>query len=63
MACQINMKYSTFPRHAGTHEPVKSLSWSAMVMVSVASASLLDGIKAGDAARFELEQSKPEDLV
>jgi len=46
------------------HEPIKSLGWSAMMMnFSVAKASLLEGIKEGDAVRFELRQSKPEDLV
>ncbi|MDE2118942.1 MAG: copper-binding protein [Betaproteobacteria bacterium] len=46
------------------HEPIKSLGWSAMMMdFSVAKASLLDGLKAGDAVRFELRQSKPEDLI
>ncbi len=46
------------------HEPIKSLGWSAMMMdFSVANASLLDGLKADDAVRFELRQSKPEDLV
>lgn len=46
------------------HEPIKSLGWSAMMMdFSVASASLLDGIKAGDEVRFELRQLKPDDLV
>ena len=30
---------------------------------SVANASLLDGLKEGDAVRFELGKAKPEDLV
>jgi Cu/Ag efflux protein CusF len=46
------------------HEPIKSLGWSAMVMdFSVAKASLLDGLKEGDAVLFELRQLKPDDLV
>ena len=46
------------------HEPVKSLGWSAMVMdFSVAKASLLDGLKAGDAVQFRLEQSRPDNSV
>ena len=46
------------------HEPIKSLGWSRMMMdFRVANASLLDGLKAGDAVRFELRQSKPEDLI
>ncbi|MBI4937032.1 MAG: copper-binding protein [Nitrosomonadales bacterium] len=46
------------------HDPIKSLGWSAMLMdFSVAKASLLDGLKEGDAVRFELGKSKPEDLV
>jgi len=46
------------------HEPIKSLGWSAMMMdFSVAKASLLDGIKEGDAVRFELGRTKPEELV
>jgi len=46
------------------HEPIKSLGWSAMLMdFSVANASLLDGLKEGDAVRFELGKAKPEDLV
>lgn len=46
------------------HEPIKSLGWSAMMMdFSVVKASLLDSLKAGDAVRFELGQSKPDDLV
>ncbi|MDO8263815.1 MAG: copper-binding protein [Gallionella sp.] len=46
------------------HEPIKSLGWSAMMMdFSVVKASLLDGLKAGDAVRFELRQLKPDDLV
>ena len=46
------------------HEPIKSLGWSAMMMdFSVSDASLLDGLKAGDAVRFELRKLKPDDLV
>lgn len=46
------------------HDPIKSLGWSAMSMdFSVASAALLDNLKAGDAVRFELGKLKPEDLV
>ena len=46
------------------HEPIKTLSWSAMSMdFSVAKASLLDGLKEGDAVRFELGKTKPEDLA
>ncbi|MGC2047732.1 MAG: copper-binding protein [Gallionella sp.] len=46
------------------HEPIKSLGWSAMLMdFSVTNASLLDGLKEGDAVQFELRQLKPEDLV
>ena len=46
------------------HEPIKSLGWSAMMMdFSVAKASLLDGLKEGDAVQFELGKTKPEDLV
>ena len=46
------------------HEPIKSLGWSAMLMdFSVENASLLDGLKEGDAVRFELGKAKPEDLV
>lgn len=46
------------------HDPIKSLGWSRMLMdFSVAKASLLDGLKEGDAVRFELGKSKPEDLV
>ena len=46
------------------HEPIKSLGWSAMSMdFSVANASLLDGLKEGDAVQFELGKTKPEDLV
>ena len=46
------------------HEPIKSLGWSAMMMdFSVVKASLLDGLKAGDTVRFELRQSKTDDLV
>ena len=46
------------------HEPIKSLGWSAMTMdFSVAKASLLNGLKEGDAVQFELRQSKPEESV
>ena len=46
------------------HEPIKSLGWSAMMMdFSVVKASLLDGLKEGDAVQFELGKTKPEDLV
>jgi len=37
------------------HEPIKSLGWPGMTMqFKVASAALLNGIKAGDTVRFEL---------
>ncbi len=46
------------------HEPIKSLGWSAMLMdFSVAKASLLDGLKEGDAVQFDLGKSNPEELV
>ena len=46
------------------HEPIKSLGWSAMMMdFSVTKASLLDGLKEGDAVQFELGKTHPEDLV
>lgn len=46
------------------HEPIKSLGWPGMVMdFSVANASLLDGLKEGDAVQFELGKTKPEELV
>ena len=46
------------------HEPIKSLGWSAMMMdFSVVKASLLDGLKEGDAVQFELGKTKPEELV
>jgi len=46
------------------HEPIKSLGWSAMMMnFDVAKASLLDGLKKGDAVWFELGKTKPEELV
>jgi len=46
------------------HEPIKSLGWSAMSMdFSVVNASLLDGLKEGDAVRFELGKIKPDDLI
>lgn len=41
------------------HDAIKSLGWPAMTMdFSVAKASLLDGLKAGDAVQFELRQAK-----
>lgn len=41
------------------HEAIKSLGWPGMTMdFNVAKASLLDGIKEGDAVRFELMQAK-----
>lgn len=47
-----------------THEPIKSLGWSSMKMdFVVTDASMLDGLKAGDAVRFELGQSSPDDLI
>lgn len=46
------------------HEAINSLGWPGMTMdFSVANASLLDGLKAGDAVQFELGKTKPEDLV
>ncbi len=46
------------------HEPIKSLGWSSMKMdFIVTDASMLDGIKPGDAVQFELGQSHPDDLV
>ncbi|MDP2760568.1 MAG: copper-binding protein [Sideroxyarcus sp.] len=46
------------------HEPIKSLGWSAMLMdFRVVSAALLDGLNEGDAVRFELGKTKPDDLV
>lgn len=46
------------------HEPIKSLGWPGMTMdFSVAKASLLDGIKEGNAVRFELGQSKSKGWV
>lgn len=46
------------------HEPIKSLGWSAMSMdFNVVKTSLLDGLKEGDAIRFELRQLKPDDLT
>ncbi|MBI5626985.1 MAG: copper-binding protein [Nitrosomonadales bacterium] len=46
------------------HQPIKSLGWSAMMLdFSVVKASLLDGLKEGDAVRFELRKSKSDDLV
>jgi len=42
------------------HEPIKSLNWPGMTMdFNVANAMLLDGIKQGDAVRFDLRQAKP----
>lgn len=44
------------------HEAIKSLGWPGMKMdFKVADAALLDGLKAGDAVRFELRQHKPEE--
>ncbi|HUW24992.1 MAG TPA: copper-binding protein [Gallionella sp.] len=46
------------------HEPIKSLGWSSMKMdFIVADASMLEGLKAGDAVQFELGQSDPDDLI
>ncbi len=46
------------------HEPIKSLGWSRMMMdFSVVKASLLDGLKEGDAVQFELGKTKPEEFV
>jgi len=46
------------------HEPIKSLGWSAMEMdFKVVKASLLDGLKAGDAVQFELGKTKPDELI
>jgi Cu(I)/Ag(I) efflux system protein CusF len=46
------------------HEPIKSLGWSAMTMgFNVAKASLLDGLKEGDAVQFELRQPKLDEPV
>ncbi len=46
------------------HEPIKSLGWSRMLMdFSVVKASLLDGLKEGDAVQFELGKTKPEEFV
>lgn len=46
------------------HEPIKSLGWSRMMMdFSVTKASLLDGLKQGDAVQFELGKTHPQDLV
>lgn len=46
------------------HDPIKSLGWSAMLMdFNVTKASLLDGLKEGDAVQFELGKTKPEELV
>src|SRR3989338_6756176 len=47
-----------------SHEPIKSLNWSAMVMgFYVVNASVLDGIKVGDAVQFELGKPRPSDLL
>ena len=46
------------------HEPIKSLGWSAMLMdFRVVNAALLDGLNEGDAVRFELGKTKPDDLI
>ncbi len=46
------------------HDQIDSLGWSAMEMdFRVANASLLDGLKAGDAVRFELQHLKADELV
>lgn len=46
------------------HDPIKSLGWSAMLMdFNVTKASLLDGLKEGDAVQFELGKTKPEELA
>ena len=46
------------------HDPVKSLGWPAMVMdFNVTNASLLDGLKEGDAVQFELGKTRPEGLA
>ena len=46
------------------HDPIKSLDWPGMTMdFSVVKASLLDGLKEGDAVQFELWKSKPEEPV
>lgn len=46
------------------HEAIKSLDWPGMTMdFKVADAALLDGLKVGDAVRFELSQSKPMEWV
>jgi len=48
------------------HEAIKSLGWPAMTMsFGVEKATLLDGLKAGDAVRFELKQlaSKKWEIV
>ena len=40
------------------HEAIKSLGWPGMTMdFRVAKAALLEGLKAGDAVRFELKQT------
>lgn len=46
------------------HKAIKSLNWPAMTMeFSVAKVSLLDGLKQGDAVRFDLIQHKPNEWV
>ena len=46
------------------HEPIKSLGWPGMTMdFRVVKASLLDGLKEGDAVQFELGKTKPEESV
>lgn len=46
------------------HEAIKSLGWTAMTMeFSVTKVSLLDGLKQGDAVRFDLMQPKPNEWV
>ncbi len=46
------------------HDQINSLGWSAMEMdFRVANASLLDGLKAGEAVRFELQHLKVDELV
>ena len=41
------------------HEAIKSLDWPAMTMnFGVSKATLLDGLKAGDAVTFEMRQAK-----
>lgn len=46
------------------HEAIKSLGWPGMTMdFSVVKAALLEGLKEGDAVKFELGQSKPGEWV